>query len=176
MKRVILFTVLAWFIFILDLILPVSITDLGIVPRAGRGLIGIGTAPFLHGNFWHLLSNTFPFLILSVFLFTFYKPVAFKVMLVIILIAGSITWIFAPAQTIHIGASGVVFGLVGFLIFAAFFSKRILPLFASLLTLLLYGFPLLYGLLPIHWGVSYTSHWGGFVGGILAAYWYARKR
>ena len=120
-KPVVFMLSIMWGIFLFEMIIPGDLSFLGIRPRSLTGLIGLVTSPFLHGGFFHILSNTIPFFILGSLLFVFYKDLATKVTLMIILLGGFILWMIGRSDSIHIGASSVISGYVGFLIISCQF-------------------------------------------------------
>ena len=140
----------------------------GIRPRDGDGVLGILLAPFLHGDFGHLIGNTIPFLVLgAVIALTGFVRVA-KVTAIVAIGGGVGTWLVGPGDTIHIGASGVVFGYATYLIARAYYTRRMLHLGVGLLVLAMFGTTLLFGLVPTP-GVSWQGHLFGALSGILAA-------
>lgn len=159
--------ILMWAVFFLEVSWYIDMSYLGVLPRTIPGLIGIICSPVLHGNLWHLSSNTFPLLFLGTALYFFYDRIADQVFFNCYFLTGILVWIFGR-PTIHIGASGVIYGLAFFLIFFGFFKKDLGSLFISIVVLLMYG-GLFYGLLPMQPGVSWESHLlGGLVGFIMA--------
>ncbi|MCL6434294.1 MAG: rhomboid family intramembrane serine protease [Leptolyngbyaceae cyanobacterium HOT.MB2.61] len=139
----------------------------GILPRNLIGLRGILFAPFLHGNFPHLIGNTLPFLVLGWLIMLREISDFFWVTLVAGLVSGLGTWLFG-SPGIHIGASGVIFGYLGYLLFRGFFERSIISIAISLGVGTLYG-SLLWGVLPMQYGISWEGHLFGFIGGVLAA-------
>ena len=166
----VLFALLAimWFSEIVDTALDHELDQYGIEPRDADGLIGIPAAPFLHAGFGHLISNTVPFVVMGVM-------IAFKgaarvlfVFAVVALISGAGTWLIAPEYTIHIGASGVVFGFATYLLSRGFFGRNPVEIAIGVAVGLVYGSVLVGGLIPED-GVSWQGHFFGAVGGIVAA-------
>jgi len=152
-----------WALFWLQALLSVPLNDYGILPRTFIGLIGILTAPLLHGNLAHLVSNSVPLLFLGTTLYFFYRKQAFVVFTSCYLVTGVLVWIFARSS-IHIGASGLIYGLASFLVFAGLFRRDFMAILISVVIILSYS-QLIYGLLPIQKGVSFESHLlGGLVG------------
>jgi membrane associated rhomboid family serine protease len=141
---------------------------LGIEPRTLDGLTGVVLAPFLHGGFGHLAANTVPFLVLGALLALSGLRRLIVVTLVVALVSGLGTWLVAPASTLHIGASGVVFGYAAYLLARGFFDRRLRYLAVGLVVALGYGTTLLLGLLPQN-GISWQGHLFGALGGLLAA-------
>jgi len=115
----------------------------------------------------HLWHNTIPIIVLTAALFYFYKPIAFKVLLLLYLGAGLGTWLIGRTSY-HIGMSGVIYALVAFLFFKGIMTKHYRLVALSLLVVFLYG-SLIWGTLPIKAGVSWEGHLSGFVVGILVA-------
>jgi membrane associated rhomboid family serine protease len=157
-----------WAVFIVSEIVGVNFNHFGIVPRHSEGIKGILFAPFLHGSFAHLISNTLPMLILTAVLFWMYKKLAFRVLLLSALMGGSLVWLFGRSA-FHIGASGVIFALVGFLIASGIFRKKLKALLVAIVIFFLYG-GIVWGVLPTQPGVSWESHLFGFISGIILAY------
>jgi membrane associated rhomboid family serine protease len=140
----------------------------GIRPRDADGLPGIVVSPFLHGGFGHLLANTVPFLILGVAIAIGGLIRVAAVSAIVALIGGVGTWLTAPEGTVHIGASGLVFGFATYLVARGAYSRRPLHLLGGLLVLAVYGTTLLFGLVPTP-GVSWQGHLFGAIGGVVAA-------
>ncbi len=157
--------IIIWLIFIADIFLPLE--RLGLVPRDLGGLVGIVSMHFLHGSWYHLLSNTVPLLVLLVLL-AGSKANSVSIVFAICLIGGIVLW-FIGRPSLHIGASLLVFGLASFLIVAGFIEKRPLPLIISGIVMLIYGTSILKGILPFAPGVSWEGHISGLVGGAIAA-------
>ena len=156
-----------WAVEVADLIPGTNLDRWGIRPRTARGLAGIVTSPFLHNGFAHLIGNTIPFLVLGGFIAASGVARYFQVTLVIALIAGVGTWLIAPADTVHIGASGLVFGYLTYLLARGVFERKLTYLFVGLVVLFLYG-GVLWGLVPRP-GISWQGHLFGAAGGVLAA-------
>lgn len=158
-----------WVLEIADWVMGGNLDQFGIIPRQLVGLRGIIAAPVLHGSFAHVAANTVPFVILGWFvLLRGIRPFVVVALLALI-VSGLGTWLIAPATSIHIGASGIVFGFLGYLIFRGYFERSWQSIAWSIGVLLLYGGMLL-GMLPTAMGVSWQMHLFGFVGGGLAAY------
>ncbi|MGQ9873551.1 rhomboid family intramembrane serine protease [Leptodesmis sp.] len=165
---------IAWGLELFDLLFfrqglnPVSGLDqYGIVPRNLIGLRGILFAPFLHGNLAHLIGNTIPFLVLGWFVMLREISDFFVVTIISALVSGLGTWLFG-APGIHIGASGVIFGYLGYLLLRGYFERSAIAIVMSLFVCILYG-SLLLGLSPFQTGISWEGHLFGFLGGVLSA-------
>ncbi|MDC0832722.1 hypothetical protein CKA32_000309 [Geitlerinema sp. FC II] len=150
-----------------------QLNTLGIYPREPETLRGILFMPFLHGNFAHLLSNTVPFLILGWLVMVRGIRDFFLVTAAAMLLGGLGVWLFG-APGLHIGASGVVFGYLGFLLLRGLFERSFQAIALSLLVGFFYG-GLVGGIFPGQPGISWEGHLFGFLGGILAAKYVSRK-
>ncbi|HBH54902.1 MAG TPA: rhomboid family intramembrane serine protease [Planctomycetaceae bacterium] len=142
----------------------------GLVPRTFGGLFGIATMPFLHAGLGHLLANLSSLVVLLGFLLVFHSNKAFEVVLEVILLGGILLWLFGRSA-LHVGASGLVYGLAGYLIAVGFAQKRFLELIASVIVAFLYGTSLVWGLLPIRPGISWDGHLAGLIAGIAIGIW-----
>jgi membrane associated rhomboid family serine protease len=162
-----------WATEVIDLLPGVDLDGLGIRPRTTRGLIGIPLAPFLHGGLTHLIANTIPFTVLGVFIALGDARRFVQVTVVVALTSGLGTWLVGTSGTIHLGASGLVFGYLTYLVARGFFAAKPLWILGGVVVLLFYG-GILWGLLPRP-GISFTGHLFGAVGGIVAA-WYVHGR
>ena len=163
-----------WLTFAIDLLTPGHILG-GIIPRSSAGLTGIITAPFVHGNLNHLLANTIPLVVLGALILLKGANEFLVVLQLVTLISGAGTWLFGRSG-IHIGASGIVFGLFGFLLFRTVYDRTLVSAAITILVAALYGSVLGMSLLPEE-GISWSGHMSGFAGGILAArFLYVRRR
>jgi membrane associated rhomboid family serine protease len=162
-----------WAVEIIDVLPATPFDSWGVRPRSLRGLFGIPFAPFLHSGFAHLFANTIPFLVLGTFIALGSVTRFVQVTLIVALVSGLGTWLFAAPGTVHIGASGLVFGYLTYLVTRGFFAGRVLWILGGLVVLVFYG-GILWGLLPRP-GISWTGHVFGAIGGILAA-WYVHGR
>lgn len=160
---------LMWGLEIIDqLLLQNRLNRLGIRPRSQTGLRGILFAPLLHGTWSHLTANTVPFVVLGWFvLFRGIEEFAIATAIPWVL-SGLGVWLFAGRNTLHVGASGVIFGYFGFLLSRGYFEQDRLSVAISLIVVLLYG-SLVWGVLPSRRGISWQGHLFGFAGGVLTA-------
>lgn len=168
---ILIFIGLIWAVFLLSWLFT-PITEYGLQPRSPKGLIGIATMPFLHANLGHIIANTIPLLVL-LFLLAGSRAQSWAIVVEIIVLGGVLLWIFGRRAN-HIGASGLVFGLISFLIFAGVFERRFISIAVALVTLVLYGGSLLWGMLPVQQGVSWDGHLCGAIAGGLLAFQVAR--
>jgi membrane associated rhomboid family serine protease len=140
----------------------------GIQPREQDGAVGILFAPLLHTDWTHLVSNTVPLLILGFLLGLAGLGYVLGVTAVVWLVGGLGVWLLGPDNTLHLGASVIVFGWLTCLIVRGFVSRHPGQVAIGVLVLILYG-GALWGVLPGQPGVSWQGHLFGAVGGILAA-------
>ena len=163
------FVALMWVLEIADQFLLGRSLDLyGIMPRNLLGLRGILFSPFLHGGFGHLSANTIPFMVLGWLIMVRQTRDFWCVTAIVMLISGLGVWLLAASNTVHIGASGLIFGYFGFLLLRSYFERSPASIALSLLVIFLYG-GLIWGVLPLQSGVSWEGHLFGFMGGAVAA-------
>ncbi len=146
----------------------------GIFPREIWGMTGILTAPLVHGSWMHLISNSAPFFFLTLLLFFFYRRIAVQSFILIYLLTGITVWIFARS-VFHIGASGVVYGLVSFIFWSGLFRRDIRAIILALIVTVLYSGMFL-GILPNQPGISWESHLLGAIVGIFIAFVFRKKK
>lgn len=164
------FLLAMWFMELVDqLFFRGGLDALGIRPRSMSGLRGILLAPFLHGGFGHLIANTVPFLVLGWFVMLQGMEVFWRVTAVTLLISGLGIWLFGGARTVHIGASGLIFGYFGYLLLRGYFERSPRAIAWAVIAVALYG-GMVWGILPLHVGISWQAHLFGLVGGGVAAY------
>ena len=165
LKGILLFLGAIWIVFIIDRFLPLE--KLALYPRHPSGLPGILVSPFLHQDLAHIISNTIPLLAL-LSLMAGSRADSRKVVALIIVLSGSLLWLFGRPVAV-IGASGLVFGLIGFLIFSGILERRLLAMLVSLFVGISYGSTLLAGILPGQHGISWDGHlFGAIAGGFCA--------
>ena len=144
--------------------------DYGVIPRTNVGFRGIWIMPLVHGDWTHLLANSVPLFALTALLVYFYPRVAGRSFWMIYFGTGILVWIFARPVS-HIGASGVVYGLVSFLFWNGIFRRSRRAIILALTVLLFYS-GMFAGILPDQPGVSWEAHLLGSLTGIIAAFWY----
>lgn len=162
-----------WAVFIVDFALPDEWLELrrwGILPRTFQGLLCIPAAPFLHVNLWHLMANTLPLIVLGWILVLSGRALFVRVFVVTGLISGAGAWTFGQGHLYHEGASGVLFGLLGFLLARGWFARRLLWTLASVGVGIFY-LGVVLSLLRVDPDISWASHFWGFTGGIGLAWW-----
>jgi membrane associated rhomboid family serine protease len=175
-KPLLVFVGILWLLEIIDALLFRGALDgLGIIPRQVDGLRGIVFAPFLHGGWSHLFANTLPLLLFGFLVMLRYRRRFLFISIVIALVSGLGTWLIAPANTLHIGASGLIFGYFAFLIVNAWYERSLASVALALLVIVLYG-GILWGVLPTGNSISWQGHFFGLVGGGVAAYYVSPRR
>lgn len=159
-----------WVIEIIDLVVfGGSLDRFGVRPRTIDGLWGILFAPLLHGGLGHLIANTVAGVPLALFSMARKRSDFWVVTAVSGLTAGLGAWTFGAPGSVHVGASGVIFGYLGFLLGRGIFERRASAVLVSLLVGFLYG-GMVIGVVPgLFAGVSWQSHLFGFVGGLLVS-------
>ena len=140
----------------------------GVRPHQLLGLRGIAFAPFLHSGFRHLIGNTVPFAVLGVLIALGGLRQLVSVTVVVAFVSGLGMWIFGSSNEVHIGASGVVFGYLGYLLVRGVFARNIRQILLGVVVAAVYG-GLLWGVLPTTQGISWEGHLFGVVGGVVAA-------
>ncbi len=168
LRWVLILIAILWSVHLVDVVLPIDFNAYGLRPRTIGGLIGIPLMPFLHGGWGHLISNTIPLALLLVLL-AGSRANSIAIVVGLVLLGGLLLWLFGRGS-IHVGASGLVYGLIAFLIASGFFERRLVPLLVALLVFFLYGGTMLWGVLPsMNQGVSWDGHlFGAIAGGLLA--------
>lgn len=145
-----------------------GINILGIFPHELIGLRGILFAPFLHGGFYHVAANTVPFIVLGWLVMLRNISDFYFVSIIAALVGGLGTWLIGDPRSVHIGASGVIFGYFGYLLFRGYFERSFVAIAISLIIAVTYG-SLIWGVLPTRSYISWEGHLFGFIGGIIAA-------
>jgi membrane associated rhomboid family serine protease len=149
--------------------------EYGIEPRDPDSLPAIASAPFLHVGFGHLIGNTIPFIAMGIVIALQGLKRFALVTLIVLVVAGLGVWITGPENSIHLGASGLVFGYATYLLTRGFFNRAALEIGVGVGVALIWGTVLLGGLLPEE-GVSWQGHLFGAIGGVLAARLLRRER
>jgi membrane associated rhomboid family serine protease len=157
-----------WVVEIADQIGGGRLDAYGIEPREIDGLDGVVFAPFLHAGFDHLIGNTIPFVLLGFAIALGGIARVATVTVIVALVGGLGTWLVAPANTVHIGASGIVFGYAAYLVARGIYSRSVMQIVLGAVVLAVWGTTLLRGLVPED-GISWQGHLFGAIGGVLAA-------
>jgi membrane associated rhomboid family serine protease len=168
-KLILLWTALLWLLEAVDQATGNSLDTFGIVPRKQSELVDVIPAAFMHFGFGHLIANTLPLLVLG-FLAALRGTGRFlAVAFTIILVSGLGVWLVAPDGSNTAGASGLIFGLFGYLLVRGFVDRRITDVALGGVVAVLYG-SILWGVLPTESGISWQGHLFGLVGGVAAAF------
>ena len=157
-----------WIVEAIDTVDKHRLDAWGVRPHTLVGLRGIAFAPFLHTGFGHLIGNTIPFALLGLVVLTGGIQRFVAVSAIVLVSSGLGTWLLGQSNQVHIGASGVVFGYLGYLVSRGFFERKIGQIAAGVLVALVYG-GMIWGILPNQRGVSWQGHLFGLLGGVLAA-------
>jgi membrane associated rhomboid family serine protease len=167
---------LMWLLELLDVLARGRMDYWGIQSRSVAGLVGVPLAPFLHAGFAHLMANTVPFIVLGLLVAWRTGPRMWPVTVTIGILGGLGVWLLGPANSVTIGASGMVFGFFAYLVTAAILTRHWLDIVLAVLVLLFYG-GLVWGILPtgVAPGVSWLAHLTGAAAGVAAAFAFARR-
>ncbi len=167
-----LFVAILWLVKGVEIISDGDFSAYGLYPLDIKGLRGILFAPFIHGNWEHLVNNSIPLFILCLTLFYFYSEISYKVFFLIFFIHNFWLWFFAR-EAYHIGASGIIYGLGAFLFVSGIIRKNSHLLAISMLVAFLYG-SMVWGIFPLEEGISWEGHLTGMAAGIILALYYKR--
>ena len=163
-----------WLLELLDQLSGNQLDQLGIHARDLDGMPEILSAPFLHAGWDHLISNSLPFVVLGFLVLLSGLARWLVASLIIIVISGLTAWFLTPANTIILGASGLIFGWLTYLLARGIWSRRPAQVVIAVLVLLVYG-GLIWGVFPSGAGISWQAHLGGAIAGVLAA-WLLHRR
>lgn len=165
-----LFVWLLWVVKLFELITDKSFIQFGLLPRTTWRLMGIITGPLIHANVAHLMSNTLPLLIFGWMLFYFFPTSAKKVFLNVYLFSGIFVWLLGR-EHFHIGASGIVYGLALFILTTSILHKDQRSMALVAIIIIFYG-GMIWGIFPGQEQISWESHLGGTLTGIVLAFLY----
>lgn len=149
-------------------VLPFPLAQFGIVPRSWEGLPGVVLSPLLHANWQHLTANASSLLVLLTFLFWDHRYRPEETLAGLWIGSGLGTWLIGRGDAVHIGASAIIYGLMVYLIVAAFWVRSWRCFFIALVVLIFYG-GLLHGIFPRDGVVSWEAHLSGACVGFLVA-------
>jgi membrane associated rhomboid family serine protease len=164
-----------WLVEIINAIDSYALDSDGIYPRDVGRLWGVLTAPFLHASWQHLIDNTIPFVFMGLIVALKGAKRLAQVTAIVIVIGGLGTWVIAPAHSVTVGASGVVFGYATYLLTRGLFDRSALEILTGALVGAVWGGALLASLVP-HYGVSWQAHLCGGIAGVLAAWLLSDQR
>ncbi|MEV7789068.1 rhomboid family intramembrane serine protease [Streptomyces sp. NPDC088106] len=165
---------LLWLLEVVDVAAGHALDDYGIVPRVPSELVDIVPAAFLHFGFAHVAANSVPLLVLG-FLAALGGIRRFLGVCALIVVADGLgVWLISPAHTNTAGASGLIFGLFGFLLVSGFVERRPLGVLAGVSVAAVWGGSIVAGLAPTQSGVSWQGHLIGLAAGVAAAFVFRR--
>jgi membrane associated rhomboid family serine protease len=173
LKASLVFIGILWSVFIIDNAFGLQLGRFGLRPGSVPGLIGVLTAPLLHGNFEHILSNTLPMLVSMTATLYFYPTSALRVIPLIWVGSGLLAWMIGR-PSLHYGASGLIYGLLAFVFVSGLLRRDMRSIAVSLLVGFLYG-SMVWGVLPIRPHMSWEMHLSGAALGVLLAILYRRR-
>jgi membrane associated rhomboid family serine protease len=157
-----------WAVFVVNWLVGGSLLTLGVIPRTTIGLRGILFAPFLHASISHIAANSIPFVVLGWMVMLRDERHFIPVTLAGMVGSGLMAWLVGAPGSVHIGASGVIFGYLGFLMLSGWYTRSFGSILLSLIVTVVWG-SLVLGMMPGEPGISWPAHIGGFLGGVLAA-------
>ena len=157
-----------WAVFVVNTLLGGSLLVLGVIPRTTIGLRGILFAPFLHASLNHIVANSIPVLALGWMVMLRDERHFIPVTVAGMVGSGLTAWLLGASGSVHIGASGVIFGYLGFLMLTGWYTRSFGSILLSIVVTVLWG-GLVLGMMPGAPGISWQAHIGGFLGGIFAA-------
>ena len=170
------FIALIWAVELVNIYVDHRLNQYGVVPRTVGGLRGIPLSPFLHAGFGHLAANTVPLLALGGLVAVRGGTNFLGVTAFIIFSGGAGLWAVGRpwpwgdgGSLVHVGASGLVFGLFGYLVARGIYERSILSILVALVVIVVFGWGILFGLLPTADFVSWEGHLCGLVAGVLVA-------
>ncbi|MFD9003087.1 rhomboid family intramembrane serine protease [Streptomyces sp. NPDC059582] len=165
---------LLWLLEVVDAVSGHALDGFGIIPREPAELVDVVPAAFIHFGFTHVAANSVPLLVFG-FLAALGGLRRFALVCALIIVADGLgVWLVSPSDTNTAGASGLIFGLFGFLLVSGFVERRPLGILVGLLIGALWGTSILFGLAPTQSGVSWQGHLIGLVAGVAAAFAFRR--
>jgi membrane associated rhomboid family serine protease len=168
MRIVLALAALMWGVEVIDALDHHHLDQYGIQPRDADGLVGIIASPFLHASWGHLIGNTIPFVAMGLGIALSGAARVLAVTVIVMAVGGLGTWLIGPEYSVHIGASGVVFGYASYLISRGIFNRSLLELGMGAVVVAIWGGALLSSLAPRD-GISWQGHLFGAIGGLVAA-------
>lgn len=168
------FVALLWLIEVVDALADHRLDQYGVHPRTDEGLLGILLAPLLHGGWLHLEANTLPALVLLFLVLVSGLSRGLQATAIVWLVGGVGVWLVAPSNTVHLGASVLIFGWLVYLLLRGFWNRRPGEILLGVVLFVVYGSVLL-GVLPSEPGISWQGHLFGALGGGLAAFLLAER-
>lgn len=164
-----------WIVEALDTLLKHRLDAYGIRPHQIGGLRGIAFAPFLHTGWGHLIGNTLPLAVLGLIIAVKSVQRFVSVAVIVAVSSGLGAWLVGSSNSLHLGASGLIFGLLTYLLVRGWFAQKLGQILIGVVVALFYG-TMLFGVLPVTTAVSWEAHLFGAIGGVVAAYLLDRKK
>ncbi|MFF5522782.1 rhomboid family intramembrane serine protease [Streptomyces coeruleorubidus] len=174
-KLMLAWIALLWLLEVVDVVSGHALDGLGVTPRTPSELVDVVPSAFIHFGFAHLAANTVPLLVLGFLAALAGLRRFLLVCALIVLVDGVGVWLIAPAHTNTAGASGLIFGLFGFLLVSGFVERRPWGVLAGILIAAIWGGSILAGLAPTQTGVSWQGHLLGLLAGVAAAFVFRRR-
>lgn len=170
------YLVLIWTVFLVnDFIFGGALNNFGVRPRETSTLWGILTAPLLHADYGHIVANSLPGALFAGLIAMSSKRLFWQVTLLITVVGGGLTWLVGGVNTVHIGASGLIYGWLAFLVVRGFVNRRVMQIVLGVILASMYS-GLIWGVLPTQMAVSWQMHLFGGLAGIWAAVMFKRGR
>ncbi|AIN82073.1 MULTISPECIES: rhomboid family intramembrane serine protease [Corynebacterium] len=170
------YLVLIWTVFLVnDFIFGGALNNFGVRPRETSTLWGILTAPLLHADYGHIVANSLPGALFAGLIAMSSKRLFWQVTLLITVVGGGLTWLVGGVNTVHIGASGLIYGWLAFLVVRGFVNRRVMQIILGVILASMYS-GLIWGVLPTQMAVSWQMHLFGGLAGIWAAVMFKRGR
>jgi membrane associated rhomboid family serine protease len=169
-KYPLVFLLIMWSIKFIEIFYNTSYVDFGVLPRSFEGLKGILFSPIIHKDFNHLINNSMPIIVLGSSLIYFYPKIKFKLIAWLYFTSGILLWGIGR-ESFHIGASGFIYALAGFIFFSGLMKKNKRLSALSLVVVFIYG-SMFWGLLPTHENVSWEGHLSGLITGLIIAFFF----
>lgn len=166
------FLVVVWSVFLFDQLAQLELIRFGLRPRQGIGLIGLATTPLLHFDLPHLMSNSLPLLVGGTLMLYLFPNASLRVLPILFVGTSALAWVFARDH-VHIGASGLIYGLLAFIFVSGVIRRDLRSVGAALLVWFLYG-SMLWGVLPSGAETSWELHASGLVLGVISALLFRR--
>ena len=166
------FLAVVWAVFLFELLAGMDLSRFGLRPREGMGLLGLITTPLLHGNLAHISSNSIPLFVGGVAMLFLYPNSSLRALPLIYVGSAALAWVFAR-PSLHIGASGLVYGMLAFVFVSGILRRDMRSVGVSLMVWFFYG-SMLWGVLPAERGTSWELHASGMVIGVIMAFVFRR--
>lgn len=167
---------LIWTVFLVnEFIFGRALNNFGVRPRETSTLWGILTAPLLHADYGHIVANSLPGALFAGLIAMSSKRLFWQVTLLITVVGGGLTWLVGGVNTVHIGASGLIYGWLAFLVVRGFVNRRVMQIILGVILASMYS-GLIWGVLPTQMAVSWQMHLFGGLAGIWAAVMFKRGR